>query len=432
MPTFSQEAIKQRLVELLAARFDGQELQTLCFYLGVEYENLPAEGTAYKARELVRYLDRRDRLLECVETGKRLRPDIDWENVSPQAPKQLPANYLPPKAYDFFTGRAQELENLIQRLESDKYRLIALYGLGGIGKTALAREAVDQSLQKGRFHHVVWISAQPERFEGIGAVKSPVADLTFASLLDDIARQCRRAEWIKLSAAEKRQRIQEMLAAQPTLIVLDNLETVTDYETLIGQAAELLRGPSKLLLTSRHEALQTNVNALRLGGLCEEDSIAFLQQEARSRGISSLADAPRETWAEIGRVTGGAPLAMKLVVGQLGRQPLRVVLNQLCSASSASQDYAFYRFVFKHSWDMLSLAAKQALVSMSVFDAATGSPVGMAQQVSKLDEATFYPATDELIAMSLVNFGGEWGKQRYTLHPLTHYFILSDIVKRWE
>jgi len=67
-----------RLRQILASRFDEGDLRTLCFDLGVEYDDLPGEGKANKARELVVYLKHRNRIGELIETGKRLRPDITW------------------------------------------------------------------------------------------------------------------------------------------------------------------------------------------------------------------------------------------------------------------------------------------------------------------------------------------------------------------
>ena len=338
---------------------------------------------------------------------------------------------LPAKAYDHFTGRAQELGRVMAALrESEKCRLVALYGLGGIGKTALAREAADLVLQEGRFQQVVWISAKSERFEGVE--KIPVSGLTFESVLDTIARQCHLSHLVPQSSPDDRlQSIQGVLATRPVMVVLDNLETAGDYETLVSRMDELVRGRSKVLLTSRHEVKHTAVHALRLGGLGPDAGVAFLREEGRSRGTAAVAEADRETLLEIHQVTGGAPLAMKLVVGQLSRQPLEPVLGALREASFEGQDYPFYRFVFRHSWDLLSLEAKKVLVSMSVFEPAAGGPVQMVVRVSEVDESVFYPAMDELITMSLVDFGGELGQRRYALHRLTHHFILSGIVGQW-
>lgn len=63
---------------ILCERFDEGELRTLCFYLQIDYDNLPGVGKENKARELVVYLDRRERLSELVEAGQKQRPDIPW------------------------------------------------------------------------------------------------------------------------------------------------------------------------------------------------------------------------------------------------------------------------------------------------------------------------------------------------------------------
>ena len=68
-----------KLSNLIDLRFSDQELRTLCTALNVDYDNLPGEGKADKARELVVYLDRRDRISDLITIGKRLRPDVSWE-----------------------------------------------------------------------------------------------------------------------------------------------------------------------------------------------------------------------------------------------------------------------------------------------------------------------------------------------------------------
>ena len=73
-----QQDERIQLFEILDKRFTGDELQTLCFRLKVEYENLAGGGKTGKARELVMLLQRQDRLAELVKLGKKLRPDITW------------------------------------------------------------------------------------------------------------------------------------------------------------------------------------------------------------------------------------------------------------------------------------------------------------------------------------------------------------------
>lgn len=91
---------REHLIKLhrtLSNRFREGDLRTLCFTLGVDYDDLPGEGKSDKARELIVYLEHRDRIPELVETGKQLRPDISWDDVlqvTPEIPPGMLDQYL--------------------------------------------------------------------------------------------------------------------------------------------------------------------------------------------------------------------------------------------------------------------------------------------------------------------------------------------------
>jgi hypothetical protein len=297
-----------------------------------------------------------------------------------------------------------------------------------MGKTALAREVVDRA--QGDFEHIVWTSAQVERFVGDQAV----AVDTHLSRLDDVlaavGRQVGGRAVSLLPPAQQVEAAKGFLRATRILVVLDNLETVTDSVGLVDQAISVI-GQGRLLITSRHEVAHNRVRNLRLPGLPEPDGILFLRTEGQQRGIASVAQADPKDLKEIHAATGGAPLAMKLVVGQLDRQPFASVLECLQKASVAGQDYAFYRFVYQRSWDMLEEPAQMALVDMSVFPPGSGGAVADVQAISQLPTEVFFPAMDQLIRYSLVDKFGALKQERYALHALTHYFILSDITQEW-
>jgi len=69
------------LFDLLIKHFNEEDLRTLCFCLQIEYADLPAEGRKNKARELIEHLERHNRIHELMETGRRLRRDVPWENA---------------------------------------------------------------------------------------------------------------------------------------------------------------------------------------------------------------------------------------------------------------------------------------------------------------------------------------------------------------
>ncbi len=73
------DRVKLRLV--LERRLDLEELRTLCFDLDVDFEELNATGRQGKARELVLYMVRRERIPELVDRLLLQRPDVSLEDV---------------------------------------------------------------------------------------------------------------------------------------------------------------------------------------------------------------------------------------------------------------------------------------------------------------------------------------------------------------
>jgi len=68
--------IGHQLRQVLAEHFDLEELHTLCFDLGVDYDRLGGEGKEAKARELVAYLQRRGQLERLIAAIQRERGRI--------------------------------------------------------------------------------------------------------------------------------------------------------------------------------------------------------------------------------------------------------------------------------------------------------------------------------------------------------------------
>jgi hypothetical protein len=345
--------------------------------------------------------------------------------------RPLPLHF-PGKTYHRMIGRSAELNQLMAVLrEPERKPLIAIIGLGGMGKTTLVQEALEQCWREGIFDCIVWASAKTERFVGEGTRQTGVSDYSFEQLLADIARQCDRLDLAKLPPDQQRAAVKQLLLSQRVLIIMDNLETMPDPDAFVDEVCQIL-GRGKLLVTSRHHLRHERAFTLDLGGLYQPEGLAFLREDSAERGIEMIAQAKGEDLLAIYQVTGGAPLAMKLVIGQVSRWPLEQVLDNLKAAKFAGPNYDFYRFIFKQSWHLLAAEAQQVLVSMAVFDLANGSSEPALRQVSRVEPEAVQQALDQLILLSLVDVLGDLAARRYTLHPLTHYFILSDIVKKWN
>jgi hypothetical protein len=132
-----QQRILTRLRQVLDERFDVGELRTLCFDLGIDYDNLPGERKADKARELVSYLERHNRLSRLVALGRVRRPDIPWDDSSV-------AIEITRTAESGFVDREGELSLLEpERLRASRSPYTLIAAPAGYGKSFLLRYLVN-------------------------------------------------------------------------------------------------------------------------------------------------------------------------------------------------------------------------------------------------------------------------------------------------
>lgn len=64
------------LLNILMERFDRDELDTLCFHLDIDPEQIPGGTKESRARELIRYTKRRQQIDRLLTVIREIRPDI--------------------------------------------------------------------------------------------------------------------------------------------------------------------------------------------------------------------------------------------------------------------------------------------------------------------------------------------------------------------
>ena len=73
---------RAQLRELLARVFDLDDLRTLVFDLGLNHEDISGDTVRARTRELIAFLEKRERLSELIAWARRERPNIDWVNLA--------------------------------------------------------------------------------------------------------------------------------------------------------------------------------------------------------------------------------------------------------------------------------------------------------------------------------------------------------------
>ncbi|MBX2999502.1 MAG: pentapeptide repeat-containing protein [Caldilineaceae bacterium] len=209
-------------------------------------------------------------------------PQIDWGEIP--SPVHL-------------HGRQAEVAQIKRWLTVDRAQLIGVYGIGGQGKTALAAEAVRELAQASPFQRIIWRSL----------LNAPALDeilLDWTLFLSDW-----QIPALPPTLDRKLALLVKLLGRSPTLLVLDNLESVMETGAKVGRFrpgyegyAQLLsrlaqsEHQGSLLITSREQPLvveqmaqvRPKVQTLLLGGLSPAAGMAVLRQQALQGGEEKL------------------------------------------------------------------------------------------------------------------------------------------------
>jgi tetratricopeptide (TPR) repeat protein len=340
-------------------------------------------------------------------------PDLEVRPLTPP-PAQVPHN-LPPRRE--FVGREKEKARVHEALRS-RYPLTSIDGIGGIGKTVLALEVAHECLRASKNGDS---ADEMATFEGFIWTTAKDRDLTLNALLDAIARTLDYPGIAQQPVEEKQIAVQKLLQGKPYLLIVDNFETITD-EGVRDFLLELPE-PSKALITTREQKLR-RAWAISLKGLTEPEALTLIRNEGRRLGMAALERAEDRLLLHLYQATGGAPLAIKWGVGQIGQrgQSLDIVLAELHEARGDVFDK-----IFSRSWNLLSEDARQVLMVMPIF-ATSASRAGI-KAASGVHHFALDKALGQLVEMSLVDATDELDLtgRRYSIHSLTNAFAWDKL-----
>ncbi len=334
---------------------------------------------------------------------------------------------LPLPSYDRLFGVEATVKEVLAHLHGERDFILSVKGIGGIGKTALAGAAVRAFLlQQPALADVVWISAKqeyltPSGIVGVGIVGADIGggaqtQIRLETLFDELGTKLGLDETVRLPLVQKVERLATPLCSAPHLIVIDNLETVADFERLVPWLRRLAR-PTRFLLTSRRTVpALTDVRTVELSELDRAASLALIEHAARERGVDSVNP------ADIYALTGGNPLAMLLVVSQMRVLPAATVLNHTRTGATE----ALYRFIYRNAWSALDEAGKELLLAIQ--RAGDAADWLWLTTVLELDDGSLRRAMGQLTDLSLVQPQREEDAHTFAIHRLTSTFLRTEVL----
>jgi WD40 repeat protein len=284
-----------------------------------------------------------------------------------------------------FYGRTEELATLERYIQVERCRLIALLGMGGIGKTSLAVKLAQQI--QGDFDVVIWRSLR----------NAPSLKILLGDLVSFISAQ--------QDTEAKLEQLMYWLRTSRCLLILDNLETILqpgeclrhdlgerneqyrpgyveygEFFKMVGESSH----QSCLILTSREkpaeiaplEGVEMSVRSLQLGGSLEAAQ-ALIQA--------------RELWGsenqkqQLCQLYGCNPLALKIVAtsiqdlfdGDIGEflgqdvavfNGIKKLLDQQCDRTSPLEKTILGWLAINREWTSIAQLAADIVPCVSRSD----------------------------------------------------------------
>jgi hypothetical protein len=268
---------------------------------------------------------------------------------------------------------------------------------------------------------VVWLQASSNPLSG-----APLSsEESYSQLLKSMAELLWPGETQEADAAIAAD-ARELFCQQRHLIVIDNLETEETTNFLIDKVRNWTR-PTKILITTRARSTgQASVFYHSINELSQEDAAALLKHQAELIGLDGLSAAKNKEIDSIYAVTGGNPLALKLVVSLAAVLALPQVLTDIAQRRPGPVE-ELYRNIYWESWRTLGDDSQMLLQAMPLVAESGALPEQM-RAISKLPEERFWPAVSELISRSLVEIKGTIHERRYGIHRLTETFLRTEII----
>lgn len=398
--------------DLLRARFENRrDVLSLANSL-----NISEQSIYYRQRQAVSQLT--DILLQLEGSAS-----ADWRN-------RITAR-LELQTYLQLIGVDDLRAALIKALVDDEtHFIVALDGLGGIGKTALADQAIRDLIRTTHFDEIGWITAKHTHLSTLGRlqIESGRPALTFPMLVDKLANQFDLPAQDDSTQLERERLVKQFLQERTCLVAIDNLETAADYHSLLPELRKW-QNPTKFLLTSRLRLLdEPDVFSLSLKELTAESAFELIRFEAERTGFNDLARAGDADLQAIYSAVGGNPLALKLIIGQLRFHSLSHVLNRFTPAGKQPSEAGIYDYIYREIWETLDDENKMILLALTQAGE-TGFSSEHLANVSELPMESVSRSLEKLILLSMVDLSGSLFERRYRLHRLTEAFLLNTFAE---
>ncbi|KAL6011571.1 hypothetical protein ACLOJK_002019 [Asimina triloba] len=234
-------------------------------------------------------------IIHELENRGRSFMNVSYPGPPPGINSILAGDYLS------FPSREADIEKIMKALENDTIGTVGICGMGGVGKTTLAKEVGKRVKSKGLFEEVVMVELghKPD----LGKIQGEIAG-QLGLELDKVSEFVRQGQ------------IMTRLQCRKTLLILDNVWENLELNK-IGIPSRHERHGSKILLTTRSTDVCNELGTeddVHVGVLSEEESWNFFEVTVGNAVDSSILDS---SGRDIAKECDHLPLAIVTVATSL-------------------------------------------------------------------------------------------------------------------
>lgn len=328
------------------------------------------------------------------------------------------------RGFERFVGRSELRDRLVSAVLGDpRLWIVNVHGPGGVGKSALVNWATYRMYEERRFEAILQLTAKETILTDAGIQRHSRSLFSLDNLLDQILLLFEESSDADLD--RKKELATELLTAWPTLLVLDNMETVSDGRILSFVQALPPSTLARVVLTSRTKSGGWEL-PIPVVAMSTDEVEEFVRIKSEELKVHFPLDPA--TLRRVSEVSGGLPLASQWIIGQYRRSKnLDKVLSQ-----AQGKDSPVLEFSFRNTWRLLAPEAKTILSLMSIFDGPT--TVQQLTVASEMRLDGIERALSELEEVTLVNrvIGGADGQARYSALPITLSFARNELAGMGE
>jgi len=285
------------------------------------------------------------------------KQELFWTDVPPiiNAENRVKAN-IPLEGQANFVGRKRQIRSIMEEIIEIPNQNGIIYGLGGIGKTALMLNVSkklfdDQPAESVAFENIIWVSAKSDYYDYIFDTVE-YRDPQYRSL-DNVLFAI--LEFFGLESLEeydfedRKDLTLELLEQNRVLLVLDNFETVPlaegeklikFFEIEVKRALRKKPENFRVIITSRKQ-IASGFHQIELKGLDLRES--KLLMASLYKRYSSKPELSSEQTDKLHELTKGIPIVLKHCLAQIWEynKTFEAVISNLFSYSSNIVQFSF-------------------------------------------------------------------------------------------